>query len=286
MKVVVIGCTHAGTAAIMNLTKLHPDAKITVYEKNDTISFLSCGIALYVGGVIQDPKGLFYCSPEKLTSLGVQTKMRHEVTDADLDEKTLKVRNLDTGIEFEDTFDKLIITTGSWPIVPKLPGIDLGNILMSKSYDHSKEIVEKTKTAQRILVAGAGYIGVELAEAFKANGKTVTLLDSQERILKKYLDKEFTDMIQKELQDNSIQLVLGECITGFEGQNGKVTKVLTDNGVYETDLVILCIGFRPNTGLFKERKNCWSEQSVQMDEMAVSHYRAIRVSLVPCQGFA
>jgi NADPH-dependent 2,4-dienoyl-CoA reductase/sulfur reductase-like enzyme len=134
MKIAVIGCTHAGTAAIINCAKLYPDAKITVYEKNDNISFLSCGIALYIGGVVKDPQGLFYSSPEQLAQLGVETKMKHEVLETNLDEKKIKVRNLDTNEEFEDTFDKLIITSGSWPIIPGIEGIDLENILLSKKF--------------------------------------------------------------------------------------------------------------------------------------------------------
>lgn len=159
------------------MAKLHPDAEITVYKRNDNISFLSCGIALYVGGIIKDPQGLFYSSPEELEALGVCTKMRHDVVGADLNEKKLTVRNLNTDGTFEDHFDKLIITTGSWPIVPRIQGIDFENILLSKNYYHSNTIIEKAKDTKNIVVVGAGYIGVELVEAFEMNGKQVTLID-------------------------------------------------------------------------------------------------------------
>ncbi|WP_151733670.1 FAD-dependent oxidoreductase [Paenibacillus tengchongensis] len=251
MKVAVIGCTHAGTAAIVNTAQLYPDAEITVYERNDNISFLSCGIALYVGGVIKDPQGLFYSSPEKLAELGVTTKMRHEVTAVDTANKTLKARDLNTGREFTDTYDKLIMTTGSWPIVPKLEGMDLDGILLSKNYSHSNTIIEKAQQVKHITVVGAGYIGVELVEAFQMNGKQVLLIDAEDRILSKYLDGEFTAPIQHSLEDHGIKLALGEKVSSFAGENGKVTKVITDKGEYETELVILCIGFRPNTELLK-----------------------------------
>lgn len=113
MKVVVVGCTHAGTAAILNLKKVNPDVEITVFERNDNISFLSCGIALYVGGIVKDPQGLFYCSPEKLRELNVNTKMRHDVKNVDIKGKKIHVANLETGEEFDETFDKLIVTSGS-----------------------------------------------------------------------------------------------------------------------------------------------------------------------------
>lgn len=251
MKVAVIGCTHAGTAAIVNTAQLYPNAEITVYERNDNISFLSCGIALYVGGVVKDPQGLFYSSPEKLAELGVTTKMRHEVINVDTAAKTLRARNLATGEEFNDTYDKLIMTTGSWPIIPKLEGMDLDGILLSKNYNHSNTIIERAEQVKRITVVGAGYIGVELVEAFQMNGKQVTLIDGEERILSKYLDEEFTAPIQKSLEDHGIKLALGEKVSSFAGENGKVTKVITSKGEHETDLVILCIGFRPNTELLK-----------------------------------
>lgn len=266
MKVTVIGCTHAGTAAIINTAKLYPDAEITVYERNDNISFLSCGIALYVGGIVKDPQGLFYCSPEKLAELGVQTKMSHDVLDVNLDQKKLQVRNLQTQEIFEEPFDKLIITTGSWPIVPKLEGVQLDNILLSKNFYHSNTIIEKAKEAKNIVVVGAGYIGVELVEAFEMNGKKVTLIDSQNRILSRYLDKEFTDIAQEALTSHSIQLALGETVQKFEGKDGKVTKVITDQGEYEADLVILSIGFRPNTALFQGQLDMLENGAIIVDE--------------------
>lgn len=266
MKVAVIGCTHAGTAAIVNTAKKHPDAEITVYERNDNISFLSCGIALYVGGVVKDPQGLFYSSPEALAELGVKTKMSHDVLDIDVDNKILKVKDLTSGEEFEDNFDKLIITTGSWPIVPNIEGIDLDNILLSKNYAHSNTIIEKAKSANRIVVVGAGYIGVELVEAFEMNGKEVTLIDGMDRVLSKYLDKEFTDTAEDEFINHGIKLALGETVSKFEGKDGKVTKVITNKGEYEADLVILCIGFRPSTALFKDKLDMLPNGAIMVDE--------------------
>jgi NADPH-dependent 2,4-dienoyl-CoA reductase/sulfur reductase-like enzyme len=266
MKIAVIGCTHAGTAAIKNAASLYPEAEITVYERNDNISFLSCGIALYVGEVVKDPKGLFYSSPEELANMGVHTKMKQDVLHVDMDSKKLKVRDLQTGEEYEDSYDKLIITTGSWPIVPKIEGIQLGNILLSKNYAHSKEIIEKTKDAKNIIVVGAGYIGVELAEAFEMKGKSVTLIDGLDRILSKYLDQEFTEIAEKTFLDHNVKLALGETVMRFEGQNSKVSKVVTSKGEYEADLVILCIGFRPNTDLFKGQLEMLNNGAIIVDE--------------------
>lgn len=251
MKIAVIGCTHAGTAAVVNVAKLYPDAQIIVYERNDNISFLSCGIALYVGGVVKDPEGLFYSSPEQLADLGVVTQMRHEVLSVDTDAKTMQVRNLLTGEEFNDYFDKLIVTTGSWPVIPKLPGMDLDNILLCKNYEHSNTIIEKAKQANHITVVGGGYIGVELVEAFQESGKQVTLIDSADRILNRYLDAEFSSRIEEAFRSKGIELALEQTVKAFQGNDGRVNRVITDKGKIETDMVILCIGFRPNTELLK-----------------------------------
>lgn len=266
MKIVVIGCTHAGTAATVNAAKMYPDAEITVYERNDNISFLSCGIALYVGGFIEDPEGLFYSSPKELAKLGVNTKMQHDVLDVDTDKKKIKVRDMKSGEEFEELYDKLIVTTGSWPIVPPFEGIDLDNILLSKNYNHSNTIIERAKNAKNIAVIGAGYIGVELAEAFNLNDKNVTLIDMADRILSKYLDEEYTDIAENTFREKGIKLALGEKVTKFEGNDGKVSKVITDKGEYDIDLVILCIGFKPNTSLLKDQVEMLGNGAIKVDE--------------------
>lgn len=266
MKIAVIGCTHAGTSAIVNIKKLHPDAEVTVYERNDNISFLSCGIALYVGGVIKDDQSLFYSSPEALCDLGVETNMCSDVLDIDIDNKKLKIKNLATDEEFEDTFDKLIVTTGSWPIEPSIEGADLENVLLCKNYEHSKTIISKMDDCENVVVVGAGYIGVELVEAFEMNGKNVTLIDSNERILSRYLDKEFTDVAEGAFKEKGIKLALGESVNKFEGENGSVSKVVTDKGEYKADLVIMCVGFKPNTDLLKGKVDMLGNGAIIVDE--------------------
>ena len=266
MKVLVVGCTHAGTAAVVNLKELYPESEITIYEKNDNISFLSCGIALNVGKVIESTESLFYNSPENLAKSGVITKMKHEVLDIDFDAKKVKVQNLITKEIFEDNYDKLVLTLGSWPIVPNFEGGNLENIVLCKNYDHALNIIEKSKEAKNVIVIGAGYIGVELVEAFEMQGKKVTLIDAEKRIMAKYLDKEFTDIAEKEFSDRGVNLVLGEKVQKFNGENGKVTEVVTDNGTYKGDLVVLCIGFAPNTNLVKGKLDTLKNGAIIIDE--------------------
>ncbi|ASS68671.1 MULTISPECIES: FAD-dependent oxidoreductase [unclassified Paenibacillus] len=266
MKIAVIGCTHAGTAAVKTIAAEHPQADITVYERNDNISFLSCGIALHVGGVVKDPDSLFYSRPQQLAELGVTTRMLHEVMQVDTEAKTLTVRSLETGEEFRDSYDKLIVTTGSWPVVPRMEGIGLDNIQLCKNYFHAKEIISRSKDARRVAVIGAGYIGIELAEAFRELGKEVVLLDNMDRVMAKYLDAEFTTLAEEELAGHGIRTALGEMVTGFEGEDGRVQRVMTAGGSYEADLVVLCIGFRPGTDLLKGQIDMLDNGAILVDD--------------------
>lgn len=265
MKIAVIGCTHAGTAAVVEAAKRYPEAQITVYERNDNISFLSCGIALHVGGVVSDAQSLFYSSPEALSKLGVATHMRHDVTELDLEAHTLKARNLETGELIEECFDKLIITTGSWPITLPFEGIDFNNILLCKNYNHAEEIIKQAHSAENIVVIGAGYIGIELVEAFEESGKKVTLIDMSDTIMSKYLDVEFTAPVEQSFRDRGVKLALGEKVQRFGGSNGQVQAVITDKGKYAADLVILCIGFKPNTEFVKGKLDMLDNGAIIVD---------------------
>lgn len=266
MNIIVIGCTHAGTAAITQMAKLYPEAHITVYERNDNISFLSCGIALHVGGVVHRAEDLFYSNPAQLEEMGVITKMRHEVLKIDTASRTVQVRNLVDGLISEDTYDKLVMTTGSWPIIPNMEGIELENILLCKNYAHAQKIIQKAKDARNIVVVGAGYIGIELVEAFEQLGKRVTLIDNTERVLFKYLDQTFTDLVEEELVSRGVGLALGQNVTSFLGEEGQVNTVVTTLGAYDADLVILCIGFRPNTALLEGQVDMLPNGAIVVDE--------------------
>jgi len=241
MKIAVIGCTHAGTAAVKGLLAKHDNLDITVEE-------------------------LFYASPTELEELGATMRMKHDVLNIDTEAKTVHAKNLDTGEDVYDTFDRLIVTTGSWPIVPTLPGIEMTGIELCKNYGHAQRIIERAKDATNIAVIGAGYIGVELVEAFEVYGKHVTFIDSADRILNKYLDKSFTDQLEADMTSRGIDLELGQTVEAFRGTDGNVTHVVTDKGEFEADLVILCVGFRPNTGLLQGQVDMLGNGAIIVDE--------------------
>ncbi len=157
------------------------------------------------------------------------------------------------GSKIEESYDKLILATGSLPVAPKFEGMDLENVQFVKLYQNAAEVIEKLKNndIKKVAVVGAGYIGVELAEAFKRNGRDVVLIDSAETCLSSYYDSDFTDMMSKNLQDHGIELVYGQKVEKILGDK-KVEKIVTDKAEFDVDMVVLCIGFKPNNELGKE----------------------------------
>ncbi len=252
-KVIVIGTNHAGTHAVQTIVDNYQDVEVATYDKNNNISFLGCGMALWIGNVIENGDGLFYATPEGLENAGAQVFMEHELMSVDYDQKIVTVKNLKTGEEITDNYDKLILAIGSWPILPKLPGHDLENIVYAKIFQNAENVIEKLKdpTIKQVAVVGAGYIGVELAEAFRENGKEVYLINDAD-VLNRYYDQEFQKQMHENLEAHGVNVKIGERVTEFVGENGKVTAVKTDTETIEAQLVLMSIGFKPNTDMVRD----------------------------------
>nr|WP_321314608.1 FAD-dependent oxidoreductase [uncultured Ligilactobacillus sp.] len=265
MKISIIGATHAGTFAAMEILKNHPDYEVTVFEKNDNLSFLSCGIALWVGDHIADPNKMFYSNPTELAKIGAKMRMQHEVLSVDPKAKTLEVKDLISGNEFVQEYDKLIITTGSRPVIPPIEGIDGPNVYLCKDYSDAKVLKEKFAGIDKAVIIGAGYIGAELSEQAAVNNKDVTLVDAFPRVLYKNFDKELTDKIEAEYRDHDVTLALGEKVQAFE-QAGDQVIVRTDKGAYEADMAVWCAGFRPFTDLFEGKLEMLPNKAIKTNE--------------------
>ncbi len=245
-KIVFIGANHAGTAAI-NTTLDNYDNEVVIFDRNSNISFLGCGMALWIGNVIDGPEGLFYSSKEKMEAKGAKVNMETDVSDVDFDNKVVIAVDKN-GNQIRESYDKLIIATGSLPISPPIKGKDLKNVQFVKLYQDAALAIERLKdpTIKNVTVIGAGYIGVELAEAFQKCGKDVTLLDLAPTCLERYYDQPFTDMMRDNLKQNNINLRFGEKVVELKGVD-KVEKVVTDKGEIDADMVVMAIGFIPNT---------------------------------------
>ncbi|MBU4689872.1 FAD-dependent oxidoreductase [Mycoplasma zalophidermidis] len=258
MKIIIVGANHAGTSFIRTLKTVNKDAEITAYDRNTNTSFLGCGIAVWVAGEFNEPGGLFYSSPEILKNdYGVNLKTNHEVIGIDKANKTVTVVNLADGKTFTDKYDKLVFAGGTWPVEPKIKGIDYNNIVLSKLYQHAQKLIEYANDSKvkDVIIVGAGYIGVELVEAFHIKGKKVTLIDINSRVACNYFGQEFTSVMEQNMAKDGVKLALGEKVVEFKSKNGKdVSSVVTDKGEYKADLVVMCIGFKPRTEVLDVEK--------------------------------
>lgn len=263
-KVAVIGCTHAGVFATTSILQSHPDWEVHVFERNDTVSFLSCGIALWVGDHVSDPQKMFYSSPRALADAGAHVHMQTDVTSADVKTKHVCWTDLTSGEKSEDNFDYLVITTGSKPVVPPLPGIDGKHVLLCKNWDNAKRIKEATKDAKSVIVIGAGYIGAELAEQLSEVKKEVTLIDAFPRVLAKNFDSDVTDQLEKVYTAHGVHLALDQKVTSFE-DTGTGVKVITEKGSFTADYAILGIGFLPRTDLFTGQLDMIKNGAIRVD---------------------
>ena len=265
-KIVVVGANHAGTCAINTITGFNEGDEVVVFDQNSNISFLGCGMALWIGGQISKPDGLFYSNKEKLESQGAKVNMNSKVERIDFDKKFV-CATLENGQKVEESYDKLILATGSLPIVPQIPGRDLENVQLVKLFQNAEEVIKKLENPdiKTIAVVGAGYIGVELAEAFERHNKKVIVVDIANTSLSSYYDPEFSALMDKNLSDHGIKLAFGETVTEIKG-NGKVEAIVTDKNEYQCDMVILAIGFRPNTELGKDYLETMSNGAYIVDE--------------------
>ncbi len=149
--------------------------------------------------------------------------MRHDVLNIDPTSHTLTVKDLNSGDERTEAYDKLVMTTGSWPIIPPIPGIDSDRVLLCKNWAHAQTLFERAADAKRIAVIGAGYIGAELAEAYSLKGHQVTLIDAQERVMPKYFDAAFTDKIETAYREHGVTLALNQKVQSFTTTDQGVT---------------------------------------------------------------
>lgn len=251
MKIIIVGANHAATAAVNTILDNYEDVELTVYDKNSNISLLGCGMALWIGEQISTSDGLFYSSKEAMEEKGAKVFMETEVTYLDPYKKTIKGLYKD-GTEFTDTYDKIILGTGSRPRIPDIEGKDLENIQFAKLFQDAQDVKAMCSIddIQDVIVTGSGYIGVELAEAFKRIGKNVSLVSRSKNILRGYFDPEFSNELKTRMEDHGIKFYMEEDVVKYEGENNKVKAVVTDKGSrIACDMVVNSIGFLPNSQL-------------------------------------
>lgn len=264
-KIVLIGANHAGIAASNTILDNYPENELVIFDRNTNLSYLGCGTALWVGRQIETPDQLFYTSKDAFVEKKAKVHMETTITKVDFSDK--KVYAVDTANnEICESYDKLILATGSVPIKPAIPGIEIENVQFVKLFQDGQaaDLALNDPAIENVAVIGAGYIGVEMAEAAKRRGKNVRLFDIDTTSLAGYYDPWFTEDMDKNLMDNGIELEFGQKVLELKGTD-KVQEVVTDKGSYAADLVLLAIGFNPNTELGKDVLKLFSNGAYEVN---------------------
>ena len=253
MKVVIVGGVAGGATAAARIRRLDEGADITIFERSGYISYANCGLPYFIGGVITDPEELTLQTPESFFQrFRIRVKTRHEVTAIRPEEKAVLVRDLNTGEELRESYDELILSPGARPTRPRLPGAELERVFTLRTVEDTmaiKAFIEKEKPRSAVL-AGGGFISLELAENLRNLGLEVTIVQRPLQVMNPF-DPEMAAFLHSELRRHGVGLCLGRTVEGFEERDGGVDVLLKDAAPLHTDMVALAIGVTPETELAK-----------------------------------
>ena len=254
MKIVIVGGVAGGATAAARIRRLNEQAQIVVFERTGYISYANCGLPYYIGGIIEDPEDLTLQTPESFfRRFRVDMRVRHEVTAIHRDRKTVSVRNLDTGREFEESYDKLLLSPGAKPVRPSLPGLDNPKLFTLRTVEDTfkiKDFVNKTAPKSAVIVGG-GFIGLETAENLRHLGLDVTMVQRPKQLMNPF-DGDMAAFIHNEVRKHGIKLALGQSVEGVADREVGVDVLLKDCPPLHADMVILAIGVAPESGLARD----------------------------------
>ena len=254
MKVVIVGGVAGGATAAARIRRLDEKAEIVVFERSGYISYANCGLPYYIGDVIEDPEDLTLQTPESFfTRFRVNMKVRHEVTAIHPDRKAVSVKNLETGKEFEESYDKLILSPGAKPTQPRFSGTELDKVFTLRTVEDTLRIKKyiNQNHPKSVVLAGGGFIGLELAENLRELGMDVTIVQNGKQLMNLF-DHDMASFIHNEMRKHGVKLALGHTVEGFEDRDGGVDVLLKDEAPLHADMVVLAIGVTPDTALAKE----------------------------------
>jgi len=254
MKVVIVGGVAGGATAAARLRRLDETAEIVVFERSGFVSYANCGLPYYIGGVIEDQEELTLQTPESFYKrFRVQMKVRHEVTAIDRSAKTVTVRNLATGEVFQESYDKLLLAPGARPTQPALPGVGLDRLFTLRTVEDTLRIRRfvDTQHPKSVVLAGGGFIGMELAENLRERGLDVTIVQRPKQLMTPF-DADMAALIHREVRAHGVRLALGHTVDGFAESEGGVQVLLKDEQPLQADMVILAIGVTPDSRLAAE----------------------------------
>ena len=254
MKVVIVGGVAGGATAAARIRRLDEQAQIVVFERSGYISYANCGLPYYIGGVIEDPEDLTLQTPESFYSrFRIYMKVHHEVTAIHPDKKTVSVKNLETSEEFEESYDKLLLSPGAKPVWPGLPGMDSDRLFTLRTVEDTfriKEFVDRNKPKSAVMVGG-GFIGLEVAENLRELGMDVTIVQRPKQLMNPF-DTDMASFIHAEMRKHGVKLALGYSVEGFAERDCGVDVLLKDQPSIHADMVVLAIGVTPESTLARD----------------------------------
>ena len=254
MKVVIVGGVAGGATAAARLRRLDESAEIVVFERSGYVSYANCGLPYYIGGVITDRAELTLQTPESFwRRFRVDMRVRHEVTAIHPDTKTVDVKNLATGEVFAESYDKLILSPGARPTQPALPGVGIDRLFTLRTVEDTlklREFIEQHHPRSAVL-AGGGFIGIELVENLRELGLDVTVVQRPKQLLNP-LDADMAAFLHAQLREKGVKLMLGRTVEGFAADGDRVNVLIKDEAPLTADMVVLAIGVTPDTALAKD----------------------------------
>lgn len=266
MKHIIIGGVAGGATAAARIRRADESAEIILIEKGKYISYANCGLPYYIGGVIEEREKLFVQTPESFGNrFNIDVRVENEAVSIDTEKKSVLIRRAD-GTTYEERYDKLLLSPGSTPVRPPLPGIDIEGIYTLRNVEDTDRIKQylQTHPVKRAVVVGGGFIGLEMAENLAHTGATVSLVEMGNQVMAP-IDFSMAAHIHRHLEDKGVQLYLEKGVSGFEKAGESLRVLLNDGSSLETDLVLLSIGVRPNVDLAQTAGIVLGERGIKVN---------------------
>ena len=251
MKVVIVGGVAGGATAAARIRRLDEQAEIVMFERSGYISYANCGLPYYIGDTITDQRELTLQTPQSFgTRFRVDARVRHEVLAIHPERKCVTVKDLESGRVFEETYDKLLLSPGAKPAQPRLPGGDLEKLFTLRTVEDTLRIKEYIRAhhPKSAVLAGGGFISLELAENLRELGMEVTIVQRPKQLMNPF-DPDMAAFIHSQMRAHGVKLALGHTVEGFAEKDGGVDVLLNDCAPLHADMVVLAIGVAPDTPL-------------------------------------